>query len=300
MASIIERLRESRKNPSVLKLKILKIRGENPDIFIFIYEGQEDIPVYEEWLSRIANCPHFEAVAGNGKEQLLGFYTSLTKNADSLLRKVFFFVDRDFDSPFEQSNNLFELEAYSIENLICTEAVLESLLRDEFRRAGKVAERGKICKTFSDLHEKFNAISKDLNLGLFLARRCGINVSKKPERATEIAAIKVNEVDRAYGDISEIFSVEEEINLEKAIELSEEFENLPITLRQRGKYLLDFFRRWLRTLSDDLKAENPVLFESRDAALPGDPAAVTMRRLTSAAPIPVALSNFIAQKVIPN
>ncbi len=69
--SVVDQVRAQRKNPNVLRLKILKIRGEDPTAFVFVFEGVDDVAVYEEWIRRIIDCPEYESVPAAGKEQIL-------------------------------------------------------------------------------------------------------------------------------------------------------------------------------------------------------------------------------------
>ncbi|VWB57541.1 hypothetical protein BLA6860_02661 [Burkholderia lata] len=298
MSSIVDAMRASRKNPSVLKLKVLKVVGEDPDVLIFIYEGPDDVPVYEEWMRRIANCPRFEPLAGSGKQQLIAYHALLLENADPLLDKVFFFVDRDFDLPIDPVKNIFELESYSIENLLCTEEVLDSILRDEFRRAGELAERAKIKGKFVELQMKFYECCSPINFALFVAQRKSLQVVRKPERVSEIVHISVNSIVEAYGHVNNVISIDGEVSAEELTMLELEFNQLPLFLRQRGKYILEMFRRWLRALAEDIKCVSPVLFRSRNERLPGDPSAVPLRRLAASAHLPRGLSEFVEKSVL--
>jgi hypothetical protein len=80
MSDLIKSLRESRKNPNVLKLTLISIKSARPNCLIFVFEGAEDIGVYESWLSRTTSKPTYEPVHGNGKEQLLSLLETLTNN----------------------------------------------------------------------------------------------------------------------------------------------------------------------------------------------------------------------------
>lgn len=295
MTITVEYLRESRKSPSVLKIKVLKIRGDDPNVFIFIFEGIEDVPVYEEWLKRIDCCPRYEPLPGSGKQQLLAYCRSLIASGDPLLKGIYFFVDRDFDPPFNL-DHLFELEAHSIENLLCTEEVLDSILKDEFRRAGAVGERLAIRGKFNELRTEFSNFCRPVNLHLFIAQRNSIKIIKKPEKTTEIVEVKVNSVSAAYLLISDVVQLEDG---QEQLELGfweDEFEKLPSQLKLRGKYMLDMFRRWLRALAEDVKSANPIMFSVRDGHLPGDPSNLSLRRLASSTPVPECLNKFMTDQ----
>lgn len=296
--SIVDKLRVSRKNPSVLKLRALKIRGEDPEILIFFHEGPDDVPVYEEWMSRIANCPRYEPVPGGGKQQLLSYHQQLKESADPLLEKMFFFVDRDFDHPISEDKHLFELDCYSIENLICTKEVLESLLKDDFRRSGNINERARIKEKFLELLSNFYTYFEPINFLLFTAQRTGSRVVKKPKNVTDVVNISVDSISQNYINLSALIEIESPPNNKNSKELLLEFHALPEALRQRGKYLLDMYRQWLRALTKDLKSPNPILFDSQDERLPGDPSSVSLRRLASGSSVPIRLEHYVVRCVI--
>lgn len=298
MALEIDALRASRKNPSVLKIKVLKVRGEDPDVLIFCYEGPDDVPVYEEWMAKLERCPCYEPIAGAGKQQLLALHKSLSDSADPLLEKVFFFVDRDFDQKMEINPNVFELDAYSIENLLCTEEVLESILRDEFRRAGSIFERARVRAKFIELRGEFLQCCMSLNFLLFVAQRTEAIVLKKPEKISEIVNISVDKITLAYADLVDIVVVQNPPVGEELELLRAEFNDLPILLKERGKYLLEMLRKWLRLLAEDLKSSAPIMFDSSDKRLPGDPSALPLRRFASTVSVPQSLSNFMARPIL--
>lgn len=288
--SIVENLRDSRKRPSILRLKVLKIRGERPDILIFIHEGIEDIPVYEAWLSRINHELIYEPVPGTGKEQVLSFYASIID--DELSRNVAFFVDRDFDLEQKNKDRIYELPAYSIENLLCVREAIDSVLKDEFRCAGAIEERSRIIGVFGAIQENFRIISDCVNFQLFVARREGVKVLKKPDSSSEIAIIELETVSAAFADCKEICEIEGAASEYRLVELRKEFDSLAEGLRNRGKYELDLLKRWLRRLSDDKRSDYPKLFGS-PGRVQGDPGTLSMRRLAIASPLPGGLSDFV-------
>ncbi|ATF84424.1 DUF4435 domain-containing protein [Burkholderia gladioli] len=289
----IDELRLSRKNPSVLKLKVLKILGQHPDIFIFIFEGPDDVPVYEEWLKRIDSCPKYEPLPGAGKQQLLAYYDLLIKDSNPLLEKIFFFVDRDFDLPIEKCKNIFELSSYSIENLLCAEEVLESVLRDEFKKAGEPSERTVACEKFREALDQFAEYCTPVDFILFVAQRKSISVIKKPEKITQIASISMDLIHVAYENLDEVILIDGRVEEGDLAQLRMEFDSLPRVLRQRGKYQLDMFRRWVRLLAEDIRSERPIIFAERNERLAGDPSSASLRRLAASTTTPTGLAEFI-------
>lgn len=292
MSDLIERLRNSRKNPSVLKLKLISVRSIHPDTLVFVFEGPEDVGVYEAWISRSTSKPVYEPISGCGKEQLIDLRGILMAEKSPLLRRVHFFVDCDFDDYPPQDEHLFILNSYSIENLICSKEALESLLTDEFRCAGSPEQRQRIVKQFETICTDFKKISNDINFLLFTARQLHIDVLKKPEKVSEISEIRLAEVVPQFRNASELVSLERVPTSAEIDSLTKKFSKLPDARAQRGKYVFQMFRRWLSALTEDAKSDAPTLFE-KTTPISGDPSGVTLRRLASSSTLPAGLDSYL-------
>lgn len=288
MTQIVERLRSGRENASVLQLQLVKLRGRY-DGLVFVFEGIEDVPVYEELIRKIPSCQTYEPLPARGKKQVLNLLGGL--HGEDLIRGVYFFVDRDFDPPARQHNHLHELDAYSIENLLCTEEVLESVLKDELRCAGtpeaRIPAKNALNAFLAELEEK----CAEVNLHLFYARRSGRDVTRKPERINQIVNISLSQVERSYSDLSHILETQPACRPEELESAKEDWLALAPDLRQRGKYKLEAFRKWLKTLCEDATSADPTLFpESRSNI--GDPASCSKRRFASCVSPPASLVTF--------
>ncbi len=177
MTDLIDRLRYSRKSPSVLKLKLISVRSVRPDTLVFVFEGREDVGVYEAWISRTTAKPVYEPIPGNGKEQLIGLRDLLSAEDSQLLRRVHFFVDCDFDEFPPPDDHLFTLNSYSMENLICSKETLESLLTDEFRCAGSPEQRQRIVDQFERICRDFKNSAAEMDAPRPLAAAGAISVT---------------------------------------------------------------------------------------------------------------------------
>lgn len=287
---ILERLREGRKSPQVLNVKLLSIRSSRPNSIVFIFESHDDVSVYGDWISRIPNSPKYEAVAGNGKEQLLAFQLMLEQ--DRRLKGVYFFVDHDYDEnpPLAQ---VFVVPAYSFENLLCVQEVIDSVLIDELRCAGDPTTRARVISTFKQVIEQFEKHSSSLHETLFIARRGGFKVSSRPNSATDFLDVFLTNITPKFSRLEEIIEVSIDLPAEELEALRVSFLALNSTHSVRGKYLLQTTREWLRLVTADRRSDNPSLFPKLDSRLPGSPEKVTVRRLASAASLPHGLPEFI-------
>ncbi|UTV56086.1 DUF4435 domain-containing protein [Burkholderia arboris] len=294
MTDLIDRLRSSRKNPSVLKLKLISVRSVRPDTLVFVFEGPEDVGVYEAWISRTTSKPVYEPIPGSGKEQLIGLRDLLSIEDPQLLHRVHFFVDCDFDEFPHPDDHVFTLDSYSMENLVCSKETLESLLTDEFRCAGSPEQRQRIVEQFERICRDFKNSALEINFALFTARQQSIKVSKKPEQITDIADIRLTEVVPAFTDVSEVISLEVEPDATEIDRLKQKFAELSDERAQRGKYVFQMFRRWLRSLADDARSHAPVLFD-QTTVVSGDPSGVSLRRLASSSVLPAGLDAFVTR-----
>jgi Protein of unknown function (DUF4435) len=291
MTNMLDRLRDSRHNPSVLQIRILHIRSRLSECAIFVFEGPEDVPVYEEWLGKIASCPHYQPLPGSGKKQVLGLLQQLGQSELRLLNGVYFFVDRDFDPQAAPHPQLHELQAYSIENLLCTPEVLESILRDELRSPADLDTKQKIHDAFAKFCQDIGTHCKPVNLGLFAAVRLGRTVIAKPEKVSQIVDVDIESASAAYVNVDDVLTIEPPINVDEIQQVRSEFDVLPAPLQQRGKYRLDAFRKWLRLVTADAKSDPPKYFPKQNLTV-GDPGSATHRRFASGVRAPETLVDF--------
>ena len=290
---LIDNIRTSRKNPSVLKAQIITVRSSRPSANIFVFEGPEDIGVYETWIAKTSPKLQYEPVTGRGKEQLEKLHELLHSCSDKLLAGVYFFVDCDFDEYREASQHLFTLDGYSIENFLCCEIVLESLLTDEFRCAGDPKSRQNIINTYSKILDDFFSEIKELNFLLYCARQLDIEIIKKPESISDLLTIRLDSIAPTKASLSDELQLKRALTTEEMEERRPLFECLDKKRSHRGKYVIDFFRKWLKALEIDKRSSAPIFFE-RTEKLSGDPSNSSLRRFSSASVIPDGLDTFLS------
>lgn len=294
MTQLLEELRESRKSPMVLKGKLISVRSSRPEVLVFFFEGQEDVAVYEEWLSRTPTNPVYEAIPGKGKEQILALRSLL--EGDALISRVYFFVDADFDDD-ATDDRVFVLDAYSIENCLCNEVALESILNDEFRCAGYPAVRDSVLAAFRAALADFRTHTSELHQKLFICRREGFRVESKPQCVRDFLEIRISSMSPKVAVVSSLVAANITLPDERIQELRDSFRTLPDRRSVRGKYQMQAFREWLKLLAEDRVRTAPVLFAPDMPKCPGSPHQVTARRLASRTPLPSGLSDFVAAAV---
>ncbi|MCK0754419.1 DUF4435 domain-containing protein [Chromohalobacter japonicus] len=286
---LVESLRKSRNVYSVLLHELVSAKQGEYDKKVYVFEGFDDVGVYEEWIKQIDPRVLFEPVAGRGKKQVVDLYFNLVESGNAYLENTFFFVDRDFDEKEYYGDEVCVLNGYSIENFLCNKEALVSLLKDEYRCAGKVDVREKIIRHFEILYDDFYQAISDVNLRIFAARREKVEIVSKVDSIKKVVEIGVDSVMRKDVSSEDAIKIKECFDVDK---YREEYSELPYVRAIRGKYLLQFFQRWLSILTDDRKSSDPVLFDKCMSNIKGEPHSFQMRRLASITRPPEAVETF--------
>ncbi|HEK2066211.1 TPA: DUF4435 domain-containing protein [Proteus mirabilis] len=273
----------SSKNP--LKQAILLKTSKYEKIYIF--EGVDDYPVYDEWMKRNEVYRRSAHLVAKGKKQILKLYNHSIEIEDYVfLKKCFFFVDHDYDLYDHNDDYIRTLNCYSIENYIVNEESLISCLKDEMRidiKNDDVLE--KIISQFKIDFNKFIEISRGFCKVLF----SNYNTEEKTKyykKVTSFCNIEYGNV--TVKDNIEIINYAKDIDSKEVIHFIGKYEELSDDRAVIGKYVFDFFKIWLSTLKIHLNA-NVVNLDN----ITKDPLMIERRRLAGAVKPPLELANFI-------
>lgn len=297
MGEYVEKVRQARKRPAVLKLKVLSVRASNTEIPVIVFEGRTDIGPYEVWIRQIDPGFRYQPIPGEGKQQLLEFSRYLLTDAGKELGIVACIVDRDFDDlrGVESLDHLYCLPAYSYENLLITPQVVRSILHDELQ----CAEDSSLCETLAGQYEQLlvTAIDelRDVNFRLFSARYLGVKVAGKEERINRFLSISLTGVSKIYDgqELERLIPLEREFTEEEKRNASTVFDQIQDGSRYyRGKYLLAFFQKWITLLGEDRRTGATIFPETR--SVPFSAATLTPRSLASRVRYPEGLDDFVA------
>lgn len=295
-SDLVTRMREGRRSPAALKIALSHIRSARSDVTVFVFEGIEDVGIYEVWVGRCPVKPVYEPLPGKGKDQLLAFRQMLHADTTGIRQGVFFFVDRDFDGLKEAppGPDLYVHGTYSAENHLASEQVLESLLNDEMRCAGAPAVRGAVLARFREVRRQFHEEVRGINFRLFLARRCGIRVTDLGDSIAQFVSIELSSIALASGaSIAAFVQLEREPTKEEEMANADAFNALTPSQDYRGKYEVQMFTRWVAKLADDRCSERPAAFPDR-AKIANMPAALTLRSLATRSLLPADFCDFVA------
>lgn len=293
--SMIRELRDAREVPAVMKLKLVTLRS-NSSICVFAFEGPEDKVVYFHWVKRAAPEFVYEPFLCNGKEKVLQLREMLERDQNGLSKDVYFFIDRDYDDLRGQapSDTLFMTDAYSFENYLVSEGVLEELLKNELHCHAEPICRGNVIDLFRRQYEKFLTLTRAVNFRIFIARRCKIErLRELPDRINALARIALNDVDAPAEPLEPKVLLQREPTPIEIAALEAEFNALNPAMRYRGKFALMFFRTWLQHLIDDRNHESSILFGqlSEDALRARGP--ISLDSMAARSAMPKGLHEFI-------
>lgn len=249
-------------------------RSKHPDDVIFILEGNEDYAFYSVMLKKTIQNVSLKNITPyilKGKKNVLKLHKELQHNSQERTKKVLFFVDRDFDKHVEDliNDKLYITPTYSIENLLVHENALKELLKGEYCCNDENANEDiqKIVETFKKQREKFissNTIKK-LNLILYYAIHHKIPKNKIQKDITKIIKISLNDINDLISvkDIYNFLGLENEISEEELNTLHNDFKKLEPLIHWRGKFIYQFFIKFLSLLKEDRIGKEPIMFKNK-------------------------------------
>ncbi|MCC2594871.1 DUF4435 domain-containing protein [Pusillimonas sp. MFBS29] len=299
-AQLLERAREARKSPTVLKLRLSQLRSRFQEPPILIVEGVDDIGPYETWVNRVADICMIRMLSGNGKEQLLGLRTLLARDETELRPGVFFAVDRDFDELLGQESgpDIFCTDRYSVESYLVDEHVVASVLRDEFRLEEGSAE-------FDAAKQAYHRTLRDLvvaltsaNFRIYCCRRLGVRLPSVTPEVRRFARIHVGRIEANVGPevLDKELAVESQLPEEAVETLRSDFEQLDPQSRHRGKFLFQFLVTWVERLADEARNPSGEVFTTR-LNIKFSSTVITHRSLASRSDLPMGFREFVTRMV---
>lgn len=298
MADIINSLRESRKVPHRYLTEYLNLRSRiGSEVLICIFEGPEDLPVYDVWIKRFAR-EKYEPLPVKGKENVLDLNVLVNNLKGQMDNRVLFFADTDFDGAKGRSVNdrCYFTNAYSIENLLVSEESFEELLTREFRMiAAEQPERAPLVAIFSTRLKEFNDVALEANSYIKWMRSENVDC-ELPNSTFQFITVTLERVQIKpninLGELCDIFKAKA---LPLPAVLNGEIECLResnLTQTGRGKFILDFFKKFIALLYADRRSQAPYYFSKPETSI-GDPCHDLMRKLAGYTACPTCLETFL-------
>jgi hypothetical protein len=263
---LIESMRLSRDKVVVAKTDILVLRSKIPNVRIFVFEGDDDKVIYHSWISRVSANLRYEPFCCNGKTKVLALRDSLASDKANSVEGIYFFVDRDFDDLQGRhlDDRTFMTSCYSVENYLARDEVLDVVLTNDFHLNGLPEERTRIIALYNELFDDFLDLAKHANERIYVARKAKVELLKQlPSDCKKIAKIYVDRIDPTSIDPDTWLTYKSAVAQHEIDLHLEEFQKLDPRARYRGKFILDFFKRWLEMLCEDARSEHPIVLIRR-------------------------------------
>ena len=299
---LISDMRAARDRTVVSKTDILTLRSKIPSLRIFVFEGDDDKIVYHAWISRCAPDIAYEPFCCKGKEKVLALRDSLALDKSNTIDGIYFFVDRDFDDlqGCELGDRTYLTPCYALENYLVRSEVLDLVLQNEFHLNGNPDHRRTICEIYENLFSSFIRMSSYANERIYVSRKANVEFSSRlPDDCKKIAKIHVDRLDETQIDPNTWLSYKEPVSEQDEARFIAEFRELEPRCRYRGKFFLDFFKRWLDKLAEDYRAEQPKLFARQAGSGRVRSAEFTLGSFSIKSPLPEGLADFIRSSSIP-
>lgn len=289
-------LRSERENASVLKVDLARLRERHKCRMVIVLEGKDDLPVYEAWIKRLDESLEWEPLIAKGKAKALEFLDLLRRDKTGLATCTYVVVDHDYDGLRGRSGgeDVFVLPAYSVENYLVHESVLDSYLRTELRIVGTPDVRASVVKLYIDVRARFIEFIKPPCKVLFGAKNEAVGNIRVGQVRSVIELVDGTISVRRDASVEDLVTTQAPVS-NGGLQAGERFlvEGDPV-LRVRGKFLLDFFKEFCEILYQDRKSESPLLFDERAQDNSLSAASLDLRNLASKSPMPEGLGRVLA------
>lgn len=292
----VEALKAARNRPAVLKLQIAKLRAASPMLPILVFEGDDDKIIYYHWIEKIRPRWKYASFPCGGKGQVLKLRTSLQRDVTGLSAGIYFLVDRDYDDLRDQQPgpDIFMTDAYSVENYLVSDDVLEKILEIEFHCHGAPDVRALIKDRFRESYGNFLEVTKEINRRLYIARRNRIEIKSISDNINDIASVALGSTAvgrRSAEDVISHATPSGDIDLND--EESDIFDEFDPKKRYRGKFALIFFMKWLHLLAEENKVDDRGVFRGLDSRAPFRFHELGLNCFASRSTWPSALDKFL-------
>ncbi|MGK3143377.1 DUF4435 domain-containing protein [Pantoea sp. C2G6] len=283
---LLDELIKSKESKNPLKQEILMAKSFVDSIYVF--EGVDDFPVYDEWLKKNHHYANSCHIVAKGKKQITTLYEHSTLiNDREILDSCIFYVDHDYDLERHDDHCITTLNCYSIENYIVNEFSVSNYMSDEFRLDAKhITLKKTLMDDFKSDLSIFLAAARKICKPLFINH----NILGKTEFYEKISKLINIEYKNIFiREDAEIKGYQVDINSSKFSELSDFFDKLTDSRAVRGKYVFEFIKLWLNSLKVNLVSrDNGEIKPSKK-----DPLMLEMRRLASSTPVPTEIQQSL-------
>ncbi len=217
----------------------------------------------------------FKTIQCGGKQNVIKLCEIIKGHKEYKRATVGFFIDRDFDDPIKGylAKYIYETPCYSIENLYTTSDSVSRILRDEFKIC-EVSEDDttieECMELYYDTQSKFHDAIEEINIWIMYQRELYKNkpinrLNINNVRLDRLVTINIGSVIKKYeiSNIREMFP--ESINI-TGDKIAERLSCINKSQRGRvfrGKYEIEFLRKFLALLKQDRNNSTPMFFKKK-------------------------------------
>ncbi|WP_167016797.1 DUF4435 domain-containing protein [Chitinophaga sp. Cy-1792] len=252
-------LRKARENnPNVAYQTFIKHVGEDKKGYFYFIEGK-DAPYYNLRVKNRLDKLQLFPIQCGGKSKVLKVY-ELIKNHEVYLKyKIGYFVDLDFDDRLN-NDDIYETPTYSIENLYCYPEVMGEVLKNEFALSEVDEGYQNILKHYVKMLTEATAAQSLFNAWYYCLKEKKRNENLN---TTGVALddtfkkgyifVDLLEIVRKYdlGRIRTDFKTAIDCDEKRINEIDAYFNSTDMVSCLRGKYLIEFFHKFLVLVSKD-------------------------------------------------
>ena len=297
----VEKMRRAREGVHTFFLLYLNIRSRvGPAVLIGVFEGREDIAIYDIWIARELGNEIMEPMDANGKANVLALAALIEANPEAQSDKVIFCADHDFDGTQGRvkQKNMFLTETYSIENLLVSEQAFDRLLIRSLNATGdEQCRRNELVGLFLSRLAEFNVAMLLLNAHIRFARLERVHCPGLPDNVDQFLEVSLDKVNpkvdlndsNACVALLKLCASPLKPILDQHVSFLRESD---LTSTGRGKFLVDFVRRFVSLVYADRRAATPKYFNTSNKSLP-DPCQNFLVTLANAAPTAASFQRFI-------
>ncbi|MGU3307519.1 DUF4435 domain-containing protein [Pseudomonas sp. M5A4_2d] len=264
----VEKMAQDAEEFSTKFMEFMRIVGENPDLLVCIFEG-EDEKYYSGRLHAILNNENWECINTGGRTPALELFETIKDHVLYSTYKYLCFVDKDYDDVFGNPDPLkiYSTPGYAVENFYFSLACLKKVLSAEFN----IKSANELKHLYSRYISLFKRVQKDFTAAIlefnvwaktnYIMCKKGdtpLKMSIKSINTNDLINITLENIKINYdpNDISSVFGHLKNSDL-CATSLQESkttlIEQDPI-LSLRGKNCADFMRLYLLAIKSDINS----------------------------------------------
>ncbi|MEM7537600.1 MAG: DUF4435 domain-containing protein [Chloroflexota bacterium] len=288
--------------------RFMRAYQRTPEKLFCFFEGKDDPKYYnprireivfrgQETLSRPLYC--------NGKDNVLALLALWETKPKYGNAHIAFFVDRDYDLHEESHDKLYVTPGYSFENLYVTRSAFLKVMRDEFLLDEEDDDYQPTLDLFELQLMHFLQAMRRVHVWLYLQRQKERKHKEyrqlhlkahAPEGIINITLQTVT-TKKEFASFLALFPNAYVVSDEELDETERKMQTSDEANFARGKYIIYFFREFLRRLVDDRRARDGrrVHFQQREPAVTLSLSDNIVSELTQYADTPACLHNFLTQ-----